>query len=223
MISACERRRAVGDATQQIVKRDLLGLGEIAEDVVGDQAFVARMADPDPHAGIGRAHVRVDRAQAVVTGMPTANLHPHAEGRQVEFVMQNDEIGRIDLEEGRGRPHRIARQVHVGFGLEQHDLFGSEPALGDAALELRPPGTEAMGGCDRLDRHEADVVAVPGILPTRIAETDDKLHSALLQTKDAPRRTAARRFLARLPRGISPAMTVSGSGLGLFLVTGTKA
>ena len=55
MVAGGERGGAVGDAAQQVVEPVGVALGEIAEDVVGDQALVAGMTDAEADAGVLRA------------------------------------------------------------------------------------------------------------------------------------------------------------------------
>ena len=78
---------------------------------------------------------------------------------------------------------RPARFVHVGLRLEQPDPLAVEHALGEPALEARAPGPEAVARGDPLDRHEADIVPLPGVAVPRIAQPDEQLHRA-----GAPRR-----------------------------------
>ena len=63
---------------------------------------------PDGRCRCGRGEVgadmRVDRAQAVVPGMPAAGLDPHLARREVELVVQHGDISRLELEEARSRP-----------------------------------------------------------------------------------------------------------------------
>ena len=49
-------------------------------------------------------------------------------GREIELVMQHDQIAWRQLEKPHRRLHRIAREVHVGLGFEQQDLLGAEPS-----------------------------------------------------------------------------------------------
>ena len=49
------------------------------------------------------------------------------------------------------------------------------PSVGDA-LEAAPPRRDAVALGDRLDHHEADVVAVAGVLRAGIAEPDEEQH-----------------------------------------------
>ena len=60
-------------------------------------------------------------------------------------------------------------------------------ALREFALEAVAKPRDAVPSGDRLDRHEADIVAVAGVAGTRIAETDNEAH----QRADRGRSTGA--------------------------------
>ncbi len=86
----------------------LLGLGEISQHIIMHTGFVARMADADPHAAIIVADVITDRAQAVVSGIAAADFDPKLRGLQIEFVMEDDDVGEIDLVKTRRLTDRAA-------------------------------------------------------------------------------------------------------------------
>ena len=141
-VAGGERRRALGDAAEQVVDPVGVGLGEVAEDVVRDQALVAGVADAEADAGEVGADVGADRADAVVAGGAAAGLDPHPAGGEVELVVEDDGVAGLELVELQRRPDGVAGKVHVGAGLQQQDLLGPEAALGDLAVELRPPGAK---------------------------------------------------------------------------------
>ena len=63
-------------------------------------------------------------------------------------------------------------------------------AFGRDALEAAAPRREAVALGDRLDRHEADVVAVAGVLGARIAEPDEQQHGSGHRGRARPGRVA---------------------------------
>ncbi len=182
VVVAHERRRAVGDPVKDVVEPVGIASGEVVQDVSRDQILVPRVADPDPNPRIVGAKVVVERAQAVVPGMATAALEPHLARREVELVVEYHDRLWFELEEACRLADRLARAVHVGPRLEQHDLAAAEPPFGDLALELCAPGSEAVVGGDPVHRHEPDVVPVAGIWRAGIAEADEKTHGIARST-----------------------------------------
>ena len=55
-----------------------------------------------------RAEVLHDRAKAVVARVPAAELQAHVAERQIELVVQHDDVARGDLEERHRRLHARA-------------------------------------------------------------------------------------------------------------------
>ena len=69
---------------------------EPVEHVVGATLLRRRLADTDPHAHeVGGAEVRCHAAQAVVPSEPAADLHPHRGRREVELVVDDDDLARL--------------------------------------------------------------------------------------------------------------------------------
>src|SRR5690606_18704162 len=96
--------------------------------------------------------------------------------REVDLVVENDDVLLRNLEEARGFADGGAALVHVGLGLQEQDALAADLAVGRLSLELALPGAEAMRARDGVRRHETDVVAVAGVLAAGIAETDEQLH-----------------------------------------------
>ena len=138
-------------------------------------------ADAHPHPDeIRRAEAVDDAAQAVVAGVAAAQLQPHVLPGEIELVVDDDDVLRLDLEERRRRLHAVAREVHERAGLQQRDREARAPH-GDVAL--RPDAAELLLEVghpvrtrEMLDDHEADVVPVLLVLLARIAEPDDEVH-----------------------------------------------
>ena len=82
----------------------------------------------------------------------------------------------VELVEAHRLADAAAGFVHEGLRHQQRDAVAADRAVGDEALEARAERADAMRGGDRLDRHEADVVAVPGVARARIAEAGDQDH-----------------------------------------------
>ena len=86
-----------------------LVLGEVAEHVRLHQFLDAGMTDTDAHAAVVVADMRRDRAQPVVAGDAAAGLHPHLAGREIDLVVEHDDLGEAELVEMRGLADRAAR------------------------------------------------------------------------------------------------------------------
>ena len=67
------------------------------------------MADADAHADVVVAEMRCDRSQAVMAGAAAAGLHPHLAGHQIQLVMEDDDVGRVELVEARAPRRRRGR------------------------------------------------------------------------------------------------------------------
>src|SRR5699024_7089080 len=82
-----------------------------------------RAADADPHAvEVARAEVLAHRLEAVVAVVSPTKLDPQPGGVQVEFVVDRDDVIRLDLVERGHGLHGHAGQVHVGGGPDEHQL-----------------------------------------------------------------------------------------------------
>ena len=68
--------------------------------------------------------LRLDVLQAVVAGVAAAELELHLARQQVEFVVHDEDLVRLDLEEARQRRDRLARQVHERHRLQQPERPG---------------------------------------------------------------------------------------------------
>jgi hypothetical protein len=110
--------------------------------------------------------------------MPAARLHLEPAGGKVDLVVEDRDVGWLDLEEPHGLAHRLPGEVHERLGLEQRDPLRPQPPFRHVPLELRPPRPEAVIFGYPLHGHEADVVAVPGVLPARIPESHEKAHGS---------------------------------------------
>ena len=72
--SPCDQHAGVvGDGVEQRLQPDLVGLGEIAEDVGHHRVLVAGVADAEPDAAVAGADLRIDRAEAVVAAVAAAD------------------------------------------------------------------------------------------------------------------------------------------------------
>ena len=161
---------------QQRLAPVAVGAGEIVQHVGRHQVLVAGVADADPDPVVVGPEMLVQRAQTVVPGVPAALLEPQLARDQVQLVVEHPDVLRRDLEVAHRLANRLARQVHEGLRLDQQHPVGAKAPLRHPGLELAPPGAEAMRPGDRVEGHEADVVAMVGVTCARISQPDEKLH-----------------------------------------------
>src|SRR3546814_14801497 len=91
-----------------------------------------------------------------MAGMAAAGLDADLAGREVELVMQHDNLLRRNLEEMRRFTDRLAGQVHEGLRLQRQCLGTAEDALGQFAVEPLAERLETVLLGDRIDRHRSE-------------------------------------------------------------------
>src|SRR5690606_29456934 len=138
------------------------------------------MADADAHAPVVLAAMGIEGADAVVAPGAAAGLDAHLGGREVEFVIEDDQVGRGKLVKAHRLADRLAGQVHEGLRLDQQHLFAADATFGDQALELSRPGRKGMAAGYRVRRHEADIMPVVLVFRAGIAEACDQQHDGRL-------------------------------------------
>ena len=143
---------------------------------LGHPVAIAGAADSDPHPPKIDADMGADAPQPVVTGDPAAAFCAHLAGGEIDFVMQDDNGFRRKAMEAHGGADGAARFVHVGLRFEREHRLVAHAALGDLAVEARTPleRTEAMRRSQRVERHEPDVVPMPGRIGAGVAEADQQ-------------------------------------------------
>lgn len=146
---------------------------------MGHGILVAGVADPQTDAAISLADMGMDRPQAVMARMSAALFHPAFARGKVKLVMKDHQIGGGELVEAHGLAHRLAREVHEGFGFEERQFFLPQTALGDQPLKAAFPWAEAVIRRDAVQCHEADIVAVARVFRPRIAEAHEKFHTCV--------------------------------------------
>src|SRR3546814_12266312 len=88
----------------------------MAEDVIVDPVLVAGVADADAHAAEIGADMRLGREQAVMPGSAAALLHLDLEGREIELVVEDGDVGGrepVDRKRG-GEGKSVSRRVEIG-------------------------------------------------------------------------------------------------------------
>src|ERR1700740_3695569 len=113
-----------------------------------------------------------------MAGDTAADLDPHLARRQLDLVLEHDDLAGTKLEEVRGFLHGAAGVVHVGRGLEQDHALAVERAFRGLTLKAAAPWCETMTPRNLTAGHEADMVPVARVLRAGIAETDKEQHDA---------------------------------------------
>src|SRR5690606_31528196 len=135
------------------------------------------MADAHTRAPEVGAQLADQRADAVLAGRPPALLHAETARGQIDLVVEDDHLRRLNLVEARRLGDGPAALVHEGLGLHQQHLDPAlrrlDLALADHRLEFGPLGPERPAPCDLVGGHEADVVAVALVFRAWIAEAGD--------------------------------------------------
>ena len=201
---------AVGDAAEEVVEPVGVGLGEVAEDVGRDQALVAGVADADADAVEGRADVGVDRAQAVVAGVAAAGLDADPAGGEVELVVEDGDVVGLELVELQGGADASPERFMKVPGFRSSTFSAPRRPSAISPWNFARHGAKPWADGDGVDGHEADVVAVAGVLAAGIAEADEELHEAHPQ----------KRKRAAEGRGASGCSTKGGGGSALRALLG---
>ncbi len=160
VLAAHQHVGIVGDGVEQRHQPGLVDLGEIAEHMGVDEVLDARMADAEPQTAILLAAMGVDRFDAVVAAVAAADLDAGFCRRQIQLVIDDGDILRMQLVEAHGFADRLAGEVHEGLRLHQQNPFAADFTLGDLGLEFLRPGGKVMAAMDDVDSHETDIVAV---------------------------------------------------------------
>ena len=99
-------------------------------------------------------------------------------GIQRDIVGQNDDMRRRDFIEPCGCLHRLAAEVHIGGGLQQHQLEAVEGRLPGETLKLDPVylGTQIIG--QRIQCGKANIVPGVPVFAAGIAQPDHQIIAA---------------------------------------------
>src|SRR3546814_19320430 len=74
-------------------------------------------------------YMRLGRAQAVMPGSAAALLHLDLEGREIELVVEDGDVGGREPVEAHRFADRLAAFVHEGRGLQEKEFLGAQPCL----------------------------------------------------------------------------------------------
>src|SRR6185312_4079811 len=156
---------------------------EILQHIRLDQLLASGMADADAHAPVIRTDRIVDRAQAIVPAIAAAALHPELALDEIDIVMDDRDRAGLDLVKPRRRADAVAARIHEGLGLQRHDARLADHAFGERALEFAAKRREPIALGNRVERHEAEIVAIHRVAGSRIAEPDEKAHGEAVRDR----------------------------------------
>jgi hypothetical protein len=92
---------------------------------------------------------------------------------EIDVVVHDEHIRRLDLIEARCCGDRASRVVHVRLRLEERQPVILDPNIRDAAVELGSKGRRVPSP-ELVDDHPADVVPVTLVARARVAEPCDE-------------------------------------------------
>gem|GEM_PF-6885512 len=101
--------------------------------------------------------------------MSATDLDPAAAGRQVQLIVDSDNVGGLELEEAHCFPHSLTGEVHIGKRLHQQHFLAVDLSFGNLCLEFSRPGGKRRQTLQGIDGHEADIVSVTRILRAGVA------------------------------------------------------
>ena len=132
----------------------------------------ARMADAEAQAPeIRGAELGLDVLQAVVPAIAATLFQADAAGRQVEFIVNDEDFARVDFVKVGQCRHRLTGAVHEGHRLQQPEVTGACRL----AIELGLRGERCLEFVGQMvDKPEADVVSGRFIFQPGVTEADDQ-------------------------------------------------
>ena len=101
---------------------------------------------------------------------------PERAERQVEVVVDHQEIRRSDAVADQQALDSPPADVHVGLRLGQDDLQVVQPTAAHQAVGPLLVEADGVAIGKSVQHHEARVMATPGILRAGIPEADDQFH-----------------------------------------------
>src|SRR6202158_1958844 len=139
---------------------------------------IAGMTDAKPYPLIIVTDMRRDRTQPVMARVGSSDLHSYLGRWKFDFVVEDDEVSKVDTGVFKGFFDRAPRFVHESRGAEQDHPLMIERSFRGLALKTAAPGCETMTPRNFIDGHEADIVPVMRVLCTGIAEPNKESHDA---------------------------------------------
>ena len=116
-----------------------------------------------------------DVAQAVLATVAAVELQPRGARRQVQFVVDDQHVLRLDLPVAQCGRDGLAGEVHERGRLEQPQRLAADVDLGRLAEQLGfEPEADALALREGVHKPEPGVVPGPGVFGSGIAQPDDE-------------------------------------------------
>ena len=172
--------RGLDHICAQVEHRDQLGSLQAVEITQNMVLRSPSSRPPDAHSAAREVRapaVLYHRAKSVVAGRPAAHLEPHDPEIEVELVVNAHNLPERDLEEAHGGLNGLPAQVHEGHGFEKHHVVVADSDLGELTLELVSETGRTPAPHQLVDHHESNIVAISGVLRTRVSEASDEMRA----------------------------------------------
>src|SRR5258706_8442093 len=129
------------------------------------------MIDAEPQAPIVIAEMRIDRAQSIMAAGPTTAFDTQPPQGQIELVMDDQHVIRLQLEKLCRRLHGATGLVHISERAEEDDLLILERAFPGDTMKAFTAAGKGMAADKIAHRHETDIVAGGGRKPGQKLQT----------------------------------------------------
>src|ERR1035437_171203 len=170
---AHHRQDSSGGARQP--RRETLALlsGERLEHVVHHAIALDRSRDADAHAHEILGAQRIgDGEHALLSGRAAAAFEPQSAERQVDVIVDDDEILGRDAVLAQQVHRRAPREVHVRLRPRGDDVVGLDDPLANPGRALAALAPEAAARLQLVEAHPAEVVPGARVLTAGVAEAD---------------------------------------------------
>ncbi len=151
---------------------------EPLEDKIGAVHLLGRFGtDTDADAAVAFGNVLRHGFDAVVTGCPAPDAHPHLAEGYVELVVYDDGFFELDFIKITDGLDSFATEIHECCWFDDYDSGVAHLAGGYNAFQvLFLDPWRHLAGCfdEGVDAGKADVVARLVVLSTGVAEADDE-------------------------------------------------
>ena len=167
----------VGTAHENVRKHILFALAEVLKNEVSCVLATGRATNAHANSNEVRgSYGGNDVTKTVVPTMTATNFDANVIERDVEFVVNHDQVrgrNREELEQGR---RWLAREVHECAWLSQNQLCsaGRDASLGDERIGLMRAKARPDIGSELCVDHLANVVTMAGVAGPGVTEPDYK-------------------------------------------------
>ncbi len=152
-----------------------------------DAGFVTGMTDAETQAGKVLASRFRDRVtQAIMSTVTAAAFQPGRTGRQVEFVMDHEDLANLDFIETGDGGDCLTTEIHERIRFQQPDIFTIDARF--CSLTVKFAFRTQIGmHCMRKFIYKPEPGIMPGLLVfgAGITETSDKFNGSCTHTVEA--------------------------------------